>query len=75
MHKEDEDYLQDILENSFEKPNDKGNSPLNSNLKMIKKIRMIEKHAAIDANGKFVQKEPKKTERKGDSQQHTFSVF
>lgn len=38
-------------------------------------MRMIEKHAAIDVNGKFVHKEPKKTDRKADSQQHTFSVF
>lgn len=52
-----------------------GNSPSSTNLKMIKKIRMIEKHAAIDANGKFVKKQVKKTDRKGDSQQNTFSVF
>jgi hypothetical protein len=42
---------------------------------MIKKIRMIEKQAAIDVNGKFVQKDIKRTERKIDSQQQTFSVF
>ena len=56
MHKEDEQHLQDVLENSFMQVQDKGNSPLNSNLKIIKKIRMIEKHAAIDVNGKFVKK-------------------
>jgi hypothetical protein len=56
MHKEDEPDLPDVLENSFENTRDRLQSPLNNNLKMIKKIRMIEKHAAIDANGKFGQK-------------------
>jgi hypothetical protein len=54
---------------------EKPNSPFNTNLKMIKKIRMIEIHAAIEAKVKFIQKEANKTERKMDSQQHTFSVF
>jgi sulfur carrier protein ThiS len=44
---------------------------------MIKKIKIMEKHAAIDVNGKFVQRDEKKStkDRKADSQQHTFSVF